>query len=58
MTISNMAMYCVSKKYWPVLCSKLLYKMGHYFLDTQYSVHGSPECVDPGNCLPRGSHAS
>ena len=38
--------YCVSKKndpfytvcpgISPILCSKLLYNMGHYFLDTQY----------------------
>ena len=21
---------------WPILCSNLLYKMGHYFLNTQY----------------------
>ena len=31
-------LYCVSKKYLPILCCKLLYNMGHYFLDTQYVV--------------------
>ena len=29
-------MYYVSKKKWPILESKLLYEMGHYFLDVQY----------------------
>ena len=28
--------YCMSKKYWPILYSKLLYKMGPDFLDIQY----------------------
>ena len=28
--------YCVSKKSWPILYSKLLYKMGQYFLDNYY----------------------
>ena len=28
--------YCVSRKRWPILFSKSLHKMGHYFLDTQY----------------------
>ena len=27
--------YCVSKKEWPILYSKLLYKLGHFFLDMQ-----------------------
>ena len=26
----------MSKMWWPVLYSNLLYKMGHYFLETQY----------------------
>ena len=29
--------YCMSKKEWPILYSKLLYKIGQYFLDTQYN---------------------
>ena len=29
-----MYIYCVSKKYWPILFSNLVYKMGHYFLHT------------------------
>ena len=29
----------MSKK-WPILCSNLLYKMGHYFFDIQYLKHG------------------
>ena len=33
----NRDRYCVSKKLLPILYySKLLYKMGHYFLDIQY----------------------
>ena len=32
----------MSKKLWPILYSNLLYKMGHYFLDTQYT-DGSSE---------------
>ena len=28
----------MSKKEWPFLYIKLLYKMGHYFLDTQYYI--------------------
>ena len=28
--------YYMFRKYWPILYSKLLHKMGHYFLDTQY----------------------
>ena len=31
--IENTGMYCVSKKYWPILWGKLLYKMGQNFLD-------------------------
>ena len=27
--------YCIYKKSWPILCSKLLYKMGQDFLDLQ-----------------------
>ena len=29
--------YCVSKKWLPILCSKLLHKMGHNFFDRQYA---------------------
>ena len=29
----------MSKKQSPILYSNLLYKMGHYFLDTQYKYH-------------------
>ena len=29
--------YSMSMKIWPILYSKLPYKMGHYFMDTQYS---------------------
>ena len=33
--------YRLSKKKWPILYSILLYKIGHYFLDTQYDInHG------------------
>ena len=28
--------YSMSKKLWPILCSNLPYKMGHYFFGTQY----------------------
>ena len=29
-------LYCISKKWWPILFINLLYKMGHYFLDRRY----------------------
>ena len=31
--------YCMSKEKWPILYSKLLHKMGQYFLDTQFRYH-------------------
>ena len=34
----NSPSYSMSRKYWPILYSKLLYKMDHYFLDTRYVV--------------------
>ena len=34
--IVSCAYYCLSKKKLPILYSNLLYKMGHYFLDTKY----------------------
>ena len=32
----NVTLYCVSEKQLTLLYSKLLYKIGHYFWDTQY----------------------
>ena len=34
----NCTKYCVSKKYWPILYGKLLYKTGHYSLNTLYAL--------------------
>ena len=34
--IPQIVIYCMSKKYWPILYGKLLYKIVHYFLDRQY----------------------
>ena len=28
--------YYISKRWYPILCSMLLHKWGHFFLDTQY----------------------
>ena len=30
----------VSKKKWPILFNNLLYKMGHYVMNTQYEIKG------------------
>ena len=36
--IKSLSVYCMSKKPWPILYCKLLYKMGQDFLDRQYYV--------------------
>ena len=34
--INQFFLYCMSKKFWHLLCVELLYKMGPDFLDRQY----------------------
>ena len=34
--LNEITLYSMSKKYWPILYSNLLHKMGLYFLDRQY----------------------
>ena len=35
---TQILLYCMSKKKWPILYSKLLYKIGQYFLNRQYDL--------------------
>ena len=42
--------YYVFKKYCPILYSNLLYKMGHHFLDSQYSQQHREQ--QPMKCYP------
>ena len=34
----NEKLYCISKKFWPILYSRIQYKIGQDFLDIQYSI--------------------
>ena len=45
--IAPLDIYRLSKKESPLLYSRLLYKMGHYFFDTKYYLDTQYSILDP-----------